>query len=81
MNSEDSSFRMEICRLAFMNWRRNGSPAGHFLAYWQEAETQIATARQRLHNGLDTQGENRATGDSLNPDGDRARPVGDENLD
>jgi len=81
MNSEDSSIHTGICRLAFANWQRNGSPAGHFLVYWQEAESQIATTRQQLHSGTDTQGKNQATGDSPPPDGGQSRPVGDENSD
>jgi len=43
----------DIAQLAYLNWQKDGCPAGQDLQYWQEAEAQLKVTWHLLTAGCD----------------------------
>lgn len=45
----------QIAHLAYLNWQKDGCPAGRALEYWLEAESHLKATWHLLHDEIKTQ--------------------------
>ncbi len=46
---------IQIAQLAYLNWQKDGCPAGRALEYWLEAESHLKATWHLLHDEIKTQ--------------------------